>query len=479
MPEKPRPQHQLFTRRNALISLAGLGGAIVADRLGLFDIFDSRREAQVSEEETNAQKKSEPGVPEYEEWASKIELPEMKLDEGFLDWNRDRREKHLLSKKIDQDRMDRFMSEFNRLKNQIINELKNIKPSEMRTGYILLAFFKELAENFQSIIEAQQQDSKEDFSREIKICKDSLDEITRLSQGLASSDMHDKINDCIDEISRLLLSQNVYMNFDFNRTKKGIQIAFYEVEKARSVKVRLGDQDMELPVLFLSNLQSISSFPDLPPNDFPGMHVDPGNCIVLSINDEGVSRIQKTLKKIDKWCRKNGIKRAMPNTDQVRKDMTYEIIAHEGMHAALHHMLKIGSWEHSVIQPKGTIDMGRYKLRESEYYKTKDYYVKDGVYLHELIAGGYSLMNSGHVANYVAGGHIYKPSTWNHILAHRIFIRELAHSPFVNQESRRRIMEGEMDAQSLIGELLKISNEELHNIGERMAKLGLYLAQEK
>jgi len=124
------------------------------------------------------------------------------------------------------------------------------------------------------------------------------------------------------------------------------------------------------------------------------------------------------------------------------------------------------------------VNMGRYDIPKETFRNINN------AELHELTANGFGLMNSGQSAPLVAHAMVTTHAASNienYVLMANIMVWEITKSQGLSRNISMKldldIQKGTADVNTVISAINELPNEQLHKIGERMAKLGVYLTQ--
>ena len=155
-----------------------------------------------------------------------------------------------------------------------------------------------------------------------------------------------------------------------------------------------------------------------------------------------------------------------------QEDILNVTTQHEAMHAVLHRLLSFDPHpQANSLKNKGRINMGSYTLPNT-------YQMHGNIGVHELAAHGFGLMHSGESAQLLAmastTGALNEQS---YGLVNKVITRELM---AISESSDAFTISGSkvtVNIDGLVSLINKLSKEQIYKIGERMAKLGIYLAQ--
>ena len=442
--EVPEKESQgLLTRRNTLIALGTGGVAVLAWRLGLNKLFDDDQDG--NKEIVTSQEKKEVGMKDPE-WMKGIELPQTKLEPKPLNWGEKEKADYFLPKGLNPENLQRFYKEYDELKSAFLSKMSDIRDPKKR-GNEISAFLPKL-----SVLYIKY--TQKPFPP--KLTYGTLE----FAQAMMS------INRILIPHDNLLLS-----GFDF---EKGVSLAFFNTDEIHMAEIEQGDKKMSLPVIYLSGQQNVLTDTTKEPIGMNAFYSQDGNFLCIDIEGMKKQTIQVD-NEVKERAGKLGLAVKPIDRSQFIEESFNVSLSHEGAHAALEGIMGIDSMGKNAIKPKGAIDMKGYQVPEDVYSGV------DNLQIHELVAIGASLANAGDSVMYYAYSSDDRESKSYH-LALVILLFEIIHSPFVARELRNQLMTDLFVKKMVVVDkrlqaTAQIPPNELRKIGERMAKLGIYLTR--
>ncbi|MBN2087674.1 hypothetical protein JW758_04975 [Candidatus Peregrinibacteria bacterium] len=448
-PQKPRggtTRREFFQLSAAAAIVALIGGDKEKNRGGSDEVRNRTADVLTKPESTAK-------LPEYDEWASKIELPTVEFDTQKKIWSQDEIIKHFIPENTDAEKLQSFYDIFDQALSVAVDTFNESSPN-MQRQILLADFFKKLTTAYAEMTGT---------ARNEKIT------IPRI---------------ILDKINRLLVPHGYHITKEKN--EKYIA-RIYKIDSIKSIKMKAGDSEYELPAAYLGDRYELSFDRNGSNNksqisESQASYFDSGNYMVIKERwAEEISR--RYVENINTFLSGRGMKEKMINPDSV-SDFGEGVAAHEATHAYLERVLKISGFEEtdkgykdteSSIKKRCPINMGLYTLAPEAYER------RNNINLHEMITTGVQLMNSGEmVSKYVS--EIFSEQGKNYIFARDMFVMELVNSPAIDEKLRRDLASGTqrgyLDIETVQGILINTPKEEFYRIGERMAKLGIYLTQE-
>lgn len=284
------------------------------------------------------------------------------------------------------------------------------------------------------------------------------------------------------EINYLLAPHSAFVLAD-NDAEGKERFTFFEVEEIRELKAEFAGRRIKFPSFFLKNQQNLTYQSTTKPYSNMGEYFDHGNYIIIC-KENGEQNIVKSLDNIEKECMNMGRPIEPVEPDSIFEDHLRGAYMHEGTHALLEEVKGVNSGlsgksaqrMYSAIKNKGIIKMQKYSVPPKEYLKISNRM------LHELFASSVGLMNSGKAARLQAVSLGMANIDGYQYVSYFLF-HEVATSPYIDDELRVLLSE-QIRQQSVSSEgayvaaVNQIPDQELHRIGERLAKLAIYLTQE-
>ncbi|MBU1017443.1 hypothetical protein KKA33_00250 [Patescibacteria group bacterium] len=427
---KPEEAIAGHTRRNILI---GFGGAVATGGvLGLIKFLGGEKVTQKQVPRNVPQKRPvTPKLPEYDEWASKIELPQFHLEEQ-LNWSMDKRLDYFLPQNVGLEKVKKLLDQFDDLKEKTFRSLDNAKNLPERNATIE-HFFSELVSLY----------------------------LTATGEAEKTSDS------AYEDLNRFLLVGNQFL---FGTKFYGL----YSVKEVLNVIIQHNNKKTQIPIIFARKqhdlLPVILDAPDNLDSSIAA-HDKKANCIY--IDEIRLARsIKSDLELLENSYRRLGKKMRQIDKQALFRGVLNAVIAHESMHAILHSM-GIDSMGNDAIKRKGNIRLIGATLRQFEY----EHY--NNINLHELAAMGYGLFSSGESAILNILNTTDPPGrSSRYEMAFNIAMAGIVHSRTIDHDTHQELLTGKVSSNTLISAISQMSDEELHRIGKLMAKLAIYLTQE-
>lgn len=449
--EIKQSEPQSKTRRNVLIALGTAGAATLAWRAGLFDVFDDEEEESRQEQEGKKEVSEAAELTGYEKWASKINLPEVELlDEPS----------NLPEPKISKEKLDIFVFNYATALQMFQSDFDKCNSDEERMivlvdfTTILFAFY------YQSIGKKLKKENLSYDSRE------SQETMLQINSFLAQK------GHCFDH--------NVERSEGGNPLDANIRLSIFKVKDIKTLQIDEGDKAYRVPVVEIGDQKDYCSKEEKNTNDpsvFNGIYNQEAGVIFHHIDGTNATTLHN-IKVFEERNAKMGNKLRPKDAIRLQKDGLELVRQHEGLHCWLFRKgFELSEKPGADIKDKGEIDMGSYVIPPQEYlgqYNT---------HIHELAAWGYCLMKGGEASQVYIPSLMQKdPKTYAftmRILMSEIFniipqeYRKLLVKPDPNNNAQEIL---DIDIYTLM--ISRMSSDELHKIGERMAKLGIYLALE-
>ncbi len=429
----------VLTRRHAIVAGVLALGGIAVWRASLSSAIEDRTEEDRTESEEVAPVPS--SNPEYDEWASKIHLPEGKFMRGSG---------KLRPLNIPEDKMDAFTKKYEDLLRETKQALAEKGISKEKKEQLVTKF---IGSTF----------------REYHVAAGSKRREGELGIGSKEFVMTQlELNDVL-----LHMGHFMWANLKHDQQKSLLSISTLDVESIDSFQIPEREDVHEVPVVNVHNEHHLFADSDeaIREGRLHGVYNQTSETIIYN-QEGGQAQIAESIRSFEQRTQKMGHPFKFPNTDQMVNDGANMARAHELMH----YWLAVKGFEagdRKDAKDRGDVDMGSYKIGADHYrgrYNT---------YVHELAAVGYGLMHGGQITPAfiiaIAGG---EHPTYQ--LAQQILINELL--SIANPVQKNKIIDihsdgsSEMDLDQLAVFISQMPLERLHKIGERMAKLGTYLA---
>lgn len=435
-PNNPEISVVNHTRRRVI--LGGTAAAILGV-LG-YNIFrGDKTPEQLVQKKALEKSGVKPKIPEYEEWASKIKLPNISLDEKPLEWSLKQKEKHFL-------------------KGGPLSIPEGAPPEAV----------SKLVEHVAKMVRIckEELDKTNDPGERQKILSTFVFALSKVAYGkvihknlnaIPASSMH-----LVIDLNRLLLTRDYYMDFVLDYKGLG-KFAFYRVQKMHSVDIEFENKETQIPVAFLDNASRVELFGDSNSGHLPiATYFDAGQFIAIDI-DQQMDRLRQKLKYY------SYLEDSRPNeSPELYTDYLEMIIQHEGMHAVMERLNGFSSQEERPVKPLAKVNMGQYELDYSPG--------GPNVNIIELAASGFGVMHGGASARHMLYSYIQSGGIYKYIA--RVVFQELKHDSEIDLALRKKLKgDDPQDVERVLQILSQLPDEKIFKIGERMAKLGLYLAQ--
>jgi len=454
-PAKTPRQHEvsekenqgLLTRRNALIALGAGGVIVLAWRLGLGRLFEDREQEETPNDQT-ANKQEVTVSPEKSptiltpEWMKGIELPAIQVEPKPVKWDFKEKVKYFTPEIASRGdnilkALNEFYGLFDKYRNIVISRAQGMEKAEIRKEF--RAFISYL----------------------VTIYKD----ITKTDSDLK-----------FEDLNRILMPHDRWIIWD------PVNIAFLDIEKIHIAKIRHSGREVSIPVIFLDNRQDVTIFDQTRPDaDFGGLYSDEYKCILI-IKNSIIETTRKTIVTLESEWKRLGVGFKPINSSVVLGNILNSVLTHEGAHTCLHKIHGYGRTGKYPIKKMGTVSMGSYQISEDNYSQPGNEQA------HELIAFGTEMAKFKDTAILSAisvGGTPVHPRGYE--LARYILLMEIINSPYLSRDLYEKFISDSQKSEkgnlyssdNLLRALAEIPPEGLQEIGERMAKLGIYLTQNK
>lgn len=384
---------------------------------------------------------------EYKEWASEIKLPTVEFSEGNDIWTSEKIGSHLIPKGVDQKELEAFYAKFDLLKKELRTILS--RPQTYNERFFLILQLK--------------------------------DWLTKSCEALTKTDPGED-DYWVETVNRFIIPCGHYISPILNGDDKKPNIALHQLGDVYDMTVKMGSKQANFPVFSTASSIPIYLTPDFV-SPIGGKFVPEDNYAFIDKEKIESSSVTET-RDANRFCEKRGLPRREVSADDMKKDSLNMMIIHEGMHAALFHLMGIETGpggdiiKRGGIRKRGTISMGSYQFPE------KHYRWENNVELHELAAYGFGLMHSGKMGAIDINGALFLNSKYKRLyLLKRVLMREIAYSPHIPNDVKSRLMKGFNSAsrnvrmEDLQIALIQIPDEGMREIGERIVKLAIYLTQ--
>ncbi len=445
--KKPE-QTALLTRRNVLIGLGALGGVALAWRAGLLDVFkDEKMYEDQLQENTPEPVTAGPRLSEYDEWASKIKLPKMTL----LDTPG-----KLPDMKIPAENLEKFGKTYEQLLDKFKQDFDAQDTAEARYR-LSIEFIGRLIPAYRLAVS---------------------DDETVGHYDIGSKEF----NELILRVNELLINKGHYIDVEGHRNEETAssdavktRISVFNVESVRSLQIIDGDKTYTVPTVLIGNQKDYYNRPGQQETDRSRLNgqYDQLAKMIIQHQEGAEAQIDNNIRTFEIRCARAGMPYKIENIPQIKKDHQQMTSIHEGMHYTLDkHGFAPGPYKD--VKNKGSIDMGSYQVEAERYVG------KFNTEIHELAAIGYGLMHAGRATPLFLIG-ILTGGQGTYKLAVDIMIKEIHEN--ISREDRIKILDiasdgsQSLDINRFASVISRMPLETLHKIGERMAKLGVYLTQ--
>jgi hypothetical protein len=419
-----------------ILALAGLG------------VFGVKKCASKPEPQTQAQ--TQAGTPENlllpnllpetnAEWLNQIHLPEMgPIVEGKIDLM-DR-----LPKGVDRARLSHFDAETRRLFDEASKGLSGEKDMAVREKRI----FEFLTRLFQGYKVAVGDNVPENFE-------------------MGS----DRFYVQFQKINSVILPFGDFVIADYDLASKRLRIMSFH-ESSRS-EIRVGDT--KLPMINVGIAQALVTIPDGPTAYF-NAELNPQSGIAVFDKKGAERQFEDTVANHRIRCERERFSPRAIDLKMGKLDAIALGVYHEAAHSFLSRKIHYDFRNSDSIKKRGDVPMGHYFLPYAMYAQSNN------AQLHELFANGIGLMRSGASAVVTAHAIATIDSAENYRLASEVLWYELMNSPELHPSFRLRLAEEvggtqRVSLDKIVVAIDLLSDESLHKIGERMAKLGLHLME--
>ncbi len=440
-----------ISRRNLVkqLGLAGLGFIIGTDTVQISK-DDKALETSTKREvivDSLSMETARSGPKKYDEWSRRISLPSIEIDETARPWTTEEMKAYFVPEGVDESDLKRIHERFSELKAEILAAQGTV--TNIHEGSLLMAkFFDQLFREYHRLMP-------------------NVD-----LRGMKPGDL--RFWATVNEINRLLIHQGEW--FTLILEKENTSINFFQVEEVSSRIKSPIFTGGSYPSVTISGNEAAKRNPKAPKHEAMAEYVPQGNYIMYDMTGS-----EKVARQFEENLHIPTPNKGTPEFETWRNELRDNTLVHEGTHALLvaKYGLDLNDDKKVVAKRKGVINMGgknskmgQYQLRES------DYNWATSRHLHELIARGYELKSSEDNAARVVNVGLASTGP-NYRLANWIFINEMAKSGEFNQNRPMTLVNALQGKPTIPNEMAriaqKIPDEKLHKIGERMAKLGIYL----
>jgi len=440
-----KPQSWLLKNRNKLLALglAGTAAAIGFFRSDLTDLFKGKPPESAPISTINIPPQASPNlVPEANaEWLDQIQLPEMgPITESKINLM-DR-----LPKDIDRAKLSHFDAQARQLFDEASKDLSGEKDVTTRQKRIF-DFISRLIQAYKAAV------------------GDGVPENFEIGSVRYVLQMQ--------KINSILLPFDDYF-YDAYDLKDKVGVIFFHAD--HQAEVQVGKEKM--PIVYLAKGRSLLSAPDFQMVTFNAELNPPGGIAVLS--EEGAERQLKEMVASHRLrCEKERFSPRAIDLARAREGAVALPAYHEAAHVYFVRSISIAFdfKRFDGLRKKGDISMGNYQL---PYVVTVS---ANNAQLHELFANSIGLVKSGASAVFTAQAIATNVEIKNYRLAREVLWYELMNYPELDPAFRIGLKNEiertqSIDFNKMAVAIDQLSDESLHKIGERMAKLALYLISE-
>lgn len=390
-----------------------VGGEIEKNRKSVKELADSIRQ---------------PKIPTYEGWSPKIQLPDVEIPDQSFKLTPEEVEKSFIPESIDKAKLQAFYSRFDKAWVALRN-----KENDLSDDFV------------QGLIEG---------------CRDWLRNPKSTS---------DDAQETADQIGRLLIPHGYWLD---RRPKQNInRFTIARVDRVQMVKANFEGKELSIPLVRVKENLHWGNEHNNDQEDIQGRFVEEGNFLVV-YPERTMAVIQQIFPVIEQRYRTQGTQGPKPSLATSTDTAVRMFIYHEVMHAVLSNLKGIDAKRDDAVKLNRDIPMGHYSL-------SNDSIIPQNHQLHELIANGYAMSKGKETSIYTVVS-IIDSKRQSYAFARTALRTELLHHEKIDQNAflTGLIKQKETDDLALLlDEILKLSDEDFRRIGERLAKLGLYLTQ--
>jgi len=432
---KPSNKVRLARRYRTLIRI----GILALTGLGVFGVkkFFSKPEPQ-AQNQVQGESTTIPPLPNLvpetnAEWLNQIRLPEMgPITEGKINLM-DR-----LPKNIDHAHLKEFLRQYRELRAEATKALEKEMDISVRER-LILDFIASLNQAYKEAAGVNE------------------------NEGLAIGEMKFKKRN--QEINKLIMPFGEYMDVMVDLDLK-VKVGFFNIKNTSHIFVN----NKQNIVLNIGLGGSLLTVPEAEKPNLSGSYLHEIDITVIS-NAGTDKRFEELLAIQQNQMTEVGKSFRNLDNQKIIDDFRVSVVYHEAAHAFLQDFVSDPE-KRDAIKKKGDIPMGYYSLPFGVFAN------EDNSKLHELFGNGIMLMLSGESAPlsamHCALSDINIDKTYT--LERKVFWNEISHSPELDSATRHKL-ESEMNGTDMVVAINRLPDESLRKIGERMAKLALYLTQ--
>lgn len=283
-----------------------------------------------------------------------------------------------------------------------------------------------------------------------------------------------KFTDLMLNVQSFLVRHGHFVEARVDKPSLNLRVSHFRVGTVNKLEISDEGKEYAMPLIHLEGQEDFNSDPHevIERGLMNGLYNQMDQTML--IDSEGrKTQYQKTFNTFQKRCQSVGVSCRFPDEVKMRKDFVRAVDLHEGMHAVLERRGFRADYKRYDAH-KGDVSMGYFHLPARSLRE------RNNVEVHELAAIGYSLMHSESAAPIVVSS-LIKNEKSTYQMAHSLVVESVM--GLMSEEDRRKVLahrkeqEVKLNVDQLMAVLHKIPLEKLHQLGERMAKLGLYLSQ--
>ncbi len=279
----------------------------------------------------------------------------------------------------------------------------------------------------------------------------------------------------MQKVNSILLPFGNYMHAEYNPSD-GARMTLYRAN--RQASTTFGGQ--KVPLLYLTDGPSLRSVPRSEKAYFNGMY-NPQSGIAYFDENGSVYQFKKMIGHHRVRCESQKIVPRTLNLAKAKEGWIRDFETHEAAHSYFNQRIPYNPNVGLDLRGKVAIPMGRYELPAILFATSSQ------AQLHELFANAIGLMESGGsavlAAHSIATTRVTGEEMVNYKLASDVLFFEVMNCPDLDEPLRSQIKSElaqaqKVDLNKMAVAIDRLSDESLHRIGKRMAKLALYLTQE-
>jgi len=416
-----------LTRRNFITGILSASALMAA---GFSGCRGKSGDTDKKEYKNNEDKESKEPKESFESWSSKIELPSISIDMDSQPPDQQKLKNYLITDQV-------YNGELARIYKKYEKALSNLnKPKD--DGFSFWKTYLEIEEDLRQAARNTYSDYRRDRYEH--------------------------------EISRLFVPHGFYVEVIKDHTRKFhapilLALNVSKIKRVRKFNIRSKNKTHSIPLLETEHDEEKSSSVDGFVGNTTAIYQSAGNYIVINIEDFNLAKKYFYKLYCDHLNQQN--QKPCPDKEKFFSDLRESVLQHEGMHAFFG-LEKINQKDLIPYKLTEPIPMGHYDLDLSKTTITL-------LRMNELSAEGHGLMKSGSAANFDAMNILMNPDKRSYGLAQYVLFQEIRNCQKLPQ-SLKDMMNSGADEDVLWKVVLKLGSDDLQKIGERMAKLGIYLS---